>query len=200
MRTAAVLGETCRFVAAAMMLTVCTEGGTGGSDAGSAGATSTGGGGAGHWLGGAGGFVGTSGAGGSAECNGTQCKYYSLSKFLQMPACCSTNGGCGVQLNSHVAGMMGGIPTICYETDQVGELDCACPAFSFKNPSLSASEITYAGCCKPSGDCGYFIDVSSWGGPKIGCQLATWGAGVGKSCTPDSGATCDAGTIDASTD
>ncbi len=172
--------------------------GTGGGATGGAGGAS---GGAGGATGGAGGATG--GAGGAVTCGGASCSAYNVGGLLPVAACCSTNDKCGAEVDATIAGLLGGIPTGCYEAEQTGDVDCACPGYTFKNPLPPMDDITFPGCCTPAGKCGYFMDISSQQGPNIGCQEATWGDGMGKTCTagsPDLSCLGDGGASDAAAD
>lgn len=172
---------------------VASTGGAAGAGTGAtagAGATGAGGGtGAAGVTGGTGGAGGTgatggtSGTGGSGTvCGGANCPGYTVGGLVPMPACCSSNNKCGSVVGATAAGLMGGVPLGCYEADQAGAQDCACPGHTFQHPT-SPELVTFPGCCTPIGKCGYLIDLTNEFGPKIGCHEATFGAGSGKQCT-----------------
>nr|HMR11866.1 hypothetical protein [Polyangiaceae bacterium] len=149
-------------------------------------------------TGGTEGGIGGSG-GGSISCGATQCPSYVVAGLITMSACCASPQKCGAIVDATIGGLLGGMPQGCYETGQAGNPDCGCPSHTFNNP-ITQGQATFPGCCQPSGNCGYVIDVSGQSGPNIGCQLATWGSGQGKTCTPGAGSACDGGIADAATD
>jgi len=67
----------------------------------------------------------------------------------------------------------------CVATDQPGDLDSSCP-------DRSLLTLTFSGCCRPSGECGFLADLSGLGFPSLGCVAcdAFDGAGTPGSCTP----------------
>ncbi len=139
--------------------------------------------------GGAGGAGGGSG-GVTNQCSGAQCPSYMLGGIVLMAGCCGPNNRCGALLKNPANDIIGGIPQGCYESDQVGNLDCDCPAFSYGDPTKPGTTTTFPGCCTSLGSCGYVIDLMTLEGPTMGCQVANWGAGQGKTCVPKSGLPC----------
>ena len=165
---------------------VASTGGAAGAGTGAmAGSSATGGTGGGTGgTGGTGATGGTSGTGGGGTvCGGANCPEYTVGGLVPMPACCSSNNKCGSVVDATAAGPMGDVPLGCYEADQAGDQDCACPGHTFGGPTSPAAFITFPGCCTPVGKCGYLIDLTNSFGPKIGCHVATFGAGSGKQCT-----------------
>jgi hypothetical protein len=133
---------------------------------------------------GKGGTSGTGGTDGGVTCGSETCQGYSLSGVLKVPGCCSENTTCGLQLET-ATGQLIGLPAGCYEIGQEGTVDCGCPGKFFTNP-IDQKPAQFNGCCSTAGKCGYWIDLTSVDGPKVGCQEATKAGGVDQACTPGS--------------
>ncbi|MCB9585165.1 MAG: hypothetical protein H6718_07190 [Polyangiaceae bacterium] len=154
-------------------------GGTGGS-AGNAGSAGTGAGGSGgSGAAGAGGTGG--GGGGSVMCGTENCNDYSILGF-NIPACCpdGIDNQCGVDVSQ--AEQFIGI-TGCVQENAPGDLDSSCPAYS------PVAQLSFPGCCLPSGVCGNVADISAFGGPNMGCVdiNAATDAGASQPCGSGTG-------------
>jgi hypothetical protein len=84
--------------------------------------------------------------------------------FLQVPACCTTDNKCGLDLSA--LGMTG-----CAEANAEGSANAACPAQSV------GGFLTFEGCCRPDKTCGSLDNILG-----LGCIAAT--GMQAKSCTP----------------
>lgn len=161
-------------------------GGTGGTEGGLGGSAGSGGGTAGSGGGG--------GTGGAAPvvCGGETCKTYKVGGLFDVGACCKADK-CGADVSATVGGLIG-LPGGCYATGAPGNADSTCPEWKFTNP-LDGGPGSFKGCCNhTTKKCGYDVDISSVGGPDMGCLDAT---GIGDSGTP---AACTPAAGDAATD
>src|SRR5688572_19551697 len=96
------------------------KGGKGGSDAGKGGSGGTS-------TGGSAGGGGTAGGGGGLTCGTSTCTGWKVGGLVDVAPCCAGTASdkCGATVDSVINGLTG-IPTGCYETDQVGAIDCGC--------------------------------------------------------------------------
>jgi hypothetical protein len=124
--------------------------------------------------GGASGHGGTSGAsarGGSSGAPATQsqacgtntCNGVTLAfpgqPVLAIPGCCSDadTNTCG--LDSTFLNMFGpGFMTACQPLAQPGAVDTSCPDRNAAIPNMPGVNITFPGCCRAGGTCGYQLD------------------------------------------
>ncbi|MEZ4369499.1 MAG: hypothetical protein R3B07_01680 [Polyangiaceae bacterium] len=165
-------------------------GGTGGSTGGTGGTAGSGAAGAGGaGAAGAGGVGGS--AGGSVMCGTANCNDYSIFTF-NIPACCpdGVENKCGVDVSQ--AEQFIGI-TGCVEENAPGDPDSSCPVFA------PVAQVSFPGCCLPSGVCGNVLDISSFGGPNMGCVDVNAATDAGASQPCGSGTGGAGGTGGAST-
>lgn len=185
-------------------------GGFGGSTAGSGGTAGTAG------SGGTAGTAGTSGSGGSGgaiqndcvptpsggdvcatapcTCGTSSCPSYGVAGIITIMPCCAgpNKDYCGSQVDATVGGFIGIAPG-CYGTGEVGVADTTCSDFKIVNP-LDNSVVTFPGCCRLDGTCGVAIDLTSQGGPNLGCRQTDCNGAGPKSCNAPDGGTTDGGT------
>jgi hypothetical protein len=132
--------------------TVSTSG-TGGSQAGRSGV-----------AGGAGRAAGGSGGGAAAvSCGGATCPGTNIFG-VALPACCTTDDKCGVDLASV------GFAATCQEANAPGNANPACPS------QTVAGILPLSGCCRPDGTCGALDNLFG-----LGCISVSTGA---PSCSP----------------
>jgi hypothetical protein len=67
-----------------------------------------------------------------------------------LPACCTTDGKCGLDLGA-LGGGMGGGAGICLEQHSPGTLNPSCPDFNYMG------FVTVPGCCKEDHTCGVMV-------------------------------------------
>jgi hypothetical protein len=141
---------------------------SGGTDAGTGGTPNDGG--------------GASDGGGvpSIQCGSDTCTGLTLGGQFPINPCCSTEG-CGLNLESSVANFVS-IDPGCYAVGQAGKADATCPTYTVANPL--GGTLDFQGCCRPSGECGFAIDTSGFGGPNLGCVPQACNGGAAKTCTP----------------
>jgi hypothetical protein len=191
-------------------------GGSGGSTGGSGGATGGSGGSTGGSAGSTGGSAGTASgcapaptnqdpvcAADPCTCGSDTCAAYKLGGLIDVPPCCSGGDTCGLSV-SEQTGSIVSIGAGCYELAQEGNADTTCPVFAFTNP-ITQMPAEFDGCCRPNGECGYAVDLSSADGPNLGCVPAACSGGATvTTCTPggsDAGTGGSAGSSgDAATD
>jgi hypothetical protein len=171
-----------------------TGGGTGGSGGGTGGGTGGATGGSDSGTGGSAGGAGKCTPGPSSQdgactdpcsCGGDTCESYMLGGLLPVPACCSGGSTCGLSADPATASIVGIAPG-CYEGGQEGNADTACPQYDFINP-LDQMPASFDGCCRPNGECGYLVDLTSAEGPNLGCVPADCSTGGSvTTCTPGS--------------
>ena len=146
--------------------------GTAGGSGGSAGTT-----------GGSGGSAGTAVDSGDAadaatvQCGDVTCSPAATPLGLTLAACCPVDlDGCGLDLSQAAA--LAGFSAGCLQVNQPGTEDASCPA---RSVSLGdAGTVQFPGCCRPNGNCGARVDLSSAApGVNFGC--------VSTGVLPDSG-------------
>ena len=136
--------------------------------------------------GGTGGSAGSTGGMGGATtmCGGQTCSEASLLGLINLPACCPTSNPstCGLETSSVVA-FEPLWPLDCVELDQPGNADSSCP---MEQLSVGAMSLPLPGCCRPGGTCGWIFDLTSLGGPNVGCADSTpfLDGGSPMSCSP----------------
>jgi hypothetical protein len=167
-----------------------TTGGTGGKG-GSGGSGGSGGGSGG--AGGSGATGGTGGSGGGPEpvpCGSETCDPINEPNpqggpDIVVPACCSSDTRCGLELDAATAGALG-LEAGCNELAQAGTTDTGCPNAVL---AVGGQNITFPGCCRASGGCGVEIDR---GFLHLGCVESTLpreaDAAVPATCGSDGGA------------
>ncbi len=160
------------------------SGGTAGAPGGSGGTAGTGGNGAaGSGATGGTGAGGAGGGGGSVMCGTENCTDYNIFTF-NIPACCpdGIDNKCGVDVSQ--AEQFIGI-TGCVEENAPGDPDSSCPTYA------PVQQVSFPGCCLPSGVCGNVLDISSFGGPNMGCVdvNAATDAGASQPCGSGTGGT-----------
>ncbi len=135
---------------------------------------------------GASGASGAAGAGGNGNrvCGTETCAGTGLLGVVALPACCpaGTTNSCGID-STPVTTFDPRWPLACIELDQPGRMEVSCP---METLTVGVNTLPLPGCCRPAGVCGWFFDLSSLGGPTIGCADSTpfLDGGVPPSCTP----------------
>lgn len=138
------------------------SGGSGGASAsgGASGNAGTAGrGGSGGKSGSGGTSGGTAGGGGvpsEVACGATTCEPQEILGQV-IPACCTTDEQCGLD-SSALASFGAAFEEACQARDQPGALDPACPASVSVEAPDSGIPITFQGCCRSDGRCGYMVD------------------------------------------
>jgi len=111
----------------------------------------------------------SAGAGGQAPgtCDALTCGAWTI-EALHFTPCCSAEdpATCGVDA-SEWAAMYQGLRAACLQLEAPGAPDPACPTPPFVIPH---GETTLPGCCLPTGRCGAIVDLTTFGGPFLGCQ------------------------------
>ena len=156
-------------------------------------------------AGGSAGAGGSSGSGGSAgstgdgglTCGSNTCTGWKVGGLVNVAPCCAgaAMDKCGAQVDSTIEALTS-IPQGCYETEQPGNQECACPRSpEFDNPLEPGTKASFPGCCRSDSTCGYFLDLTSSDGPNIGCT-APWDNTSPAACTPgpDNPCPADGGT------
>ena len=162
--------------------------------------------------GGAGGSSGKGGSGGSAgtgtveaiECGSNTCEPLDLKVFGQavVAPCCAADDACGLDSSSLEAYGVS-FDERCQPRDQAGVLDASCPDVSTEVPDTGLV-VSFKGCCRPTGSCGYMLDTIAGaielglgcvasepfldGGTSESCDPAGGGGGGGAPSVPEGGA------------
>ena len=118
--------------------------------------------------GGAGGKASNGGGAGKAPipqtlaCGTKTCKdvvLTQLQNFL-LPACCADEAASQCGIDSSVLAMFGPtFPVACQQLAQPGVLDKACPGSTETPVAGTPFTISFPGCCRASGVCGYQLDT-----------------------------------------
>ena len=130
--------------------------------------------------------TGGAGAEEPVECAGIPCDPVILPGDLpNVEACCASNGECGLDGTPLAEyGVLFDEP--CQARNQPGVLDADCPdSPAIEVPNLGMA--TFAGCCTPSGRCGYLLnDVARLIVLNLGCVDSTpfLDGGVAPDCEP----------------
>jgi hypothetical protein len=156
--------------------------------------------------GGAGGSGGRGGSGGSAggdagaveaiECGDNTCEPLDLKLLGQGPVapCCAANDACGLD-SSGLEAYGVSFDESCQPRDQPGVLDSSCPDVSTEVPDAGGLVISFKGCCRAEGQCGYLLDkIAGAIELGLGCVASEpfLDGGTSESCDP-SGAEGGAG-------
>jgi hypothetical protein len=139
-------------------------------------------------------------------CGGETCDSWKLGGLIDMPACCTDTDACGAQSTATIE-QLAGVPQGCYALNQPGNVECDCPGSPpFENPLEPGEMVSFPGCCREGGTCGYYVDLTSAEGPVFGC-MEPWDNTSPDTCTPGPANPCpepdggtDGGSGDASTD
>ncbi len=148
---------------------------------------------------GSGGSAGTSGSGGTGgtdagtveaiECGNETCEPLDLKLLGQGPIapCCAAGDACGLD-SSGLAAYGASFDAVCQARDQPGVLDESCPDVSTEVPGSSGLVISFKGCCRPVGQCGYMLDKIA-GAIEIGLGCVEsepfLDGGTSESCDPE---------------
>jgi hypothetical protein len=147
---------------------------------------------------GAGGTAGSGGTGGTdagaveaIECGANTCEPLDLKLLGQGPVapCCAADDACGLD-SSGLAAYGASFGAVCQARNQPGVLDDNCPEVSTEVPDSGGLVISFKGCCRPSGQCGYLLDKIA-GAIEIGLGCVEsepfLDGGTSESCDPEGG-------------
>jgi len=108
---------------------------------------------------------------GELVCDLEECPAYDLSVPLSLPSCCLPGGGdaagddgCGVSFSAWID---------LFPLDPV-VVSCVRPEPErpFRRdgcPDRTLTPFEFPGCCRDDGVCGYVVDLTNVGGPRLGC-------------------------------
>jgi hypothetical protein len=150
------------------------EPGAAGSGAGGDGSGASTSGGTGNAGDGGGSLPGISDVSKTEMCGGNSCKSGNVATYFIDPCC--AGDGCGLD-TSFLQVVGASFAETCQPRDQPGELDEGCPASADSQIPFGMSMVPlsgFAGCCRPNGQCGVFVDKIS--SPVLG-TLGTLGLG-----------------------